>query len=126
MIRITQDTANSVVVTLTEKGTASWYLFEFQNLTTLGKSYCVAEDTSAFQDRYNAFTITDQASPTPADAEVNLEQGEHRYVIYANSSSSNVDPTGLTELESGMCIVTGTTTNPTEYSNNPNYVVYGG
>ncbi len=126
MIRITKDSANSVVVTTTEKGTASYYLFEFQNLTTLGKSYCIAQDTSAFQDRYNAFTITDQASPTPTDAEVDLIEGENRYVIYANTNGTNLDPTGLTALEPGMCIVTGVTVDPTEYDNNPNYVVYEG
>ena len=126
MIRITKNSANSVVVTTTEKGTAAHYLFQFQNLTTMGYSYCIADDTSAFQDRYNAFTITDQASPTAADAEVDLIEGESRYVIFANTNDTNLDPSGLTELESGMCIVTGTTTSPTEYSNNPNYVVYEG
>ena len=126
MIRLTKDSANSVVVTTTEKGTAAHYLFQFQNLTTMGYDYCIADDTSAFQDRYNAFTITDQASPTPADAEVDLIEGESRYVIFANTNDTNLDPTGLTELESGMCIVTGTTVNPTEYDNNPNYVVYEG
>ena len=126
MIRLAKNTANSVVVTLTEKGTAAHYLFQFQNLTTMGYNYCVADDTSAYQDRYNAFTITDQASPTATAAEVDLIEGESRYVIYANSSAVNLDPTGLTALESGMCIVTGTTVNPTEYSNNPNYVVYEG
>jgi len=126
VIRLTKDSANSVVVTTTEKGTAAHYLFQFQNLTTMGYDYCIADDTSAFQDRYNAFTITDQASPTPADAEVDLIEGESRYVIFANTNDTNLDPTGLTELESGMCIVTGTTVNPTEYDNNPNYVVYKG
>jgi len=126
MIRITKATANAVTVTTTEKGTASNYLFEFQHLTTLAKSYCVQQDTSAFQDRYNQFEITEQASPTPADGEVELDTGEVKYTIYANSSSTNIDPTGLTALESGMCIVTGTTTDPTEYDYNPNYVVYNG
>jgi hypothetical protein len=90
------------------------------------KDYCIQQDTSSFQDRYNQFEITEQASPTAADGEVLLKEGELRYVIFANSSSSNIDPSGLTALESGMCIVTGTTTSPTEYSNNPEYVVYEG
>ena len=33
-----------------------------------------------------------------------------------NSSSSNLDPTGLTELESGIVKVTGTSTPVTSYS----------
>jgi len=126
LIRLEKDTANLVVVTTTEKGTASYYLFEFQQLTTMGKVYCIAEDTSAFQDRYNAFTITETTSPTPTDAEVELIEGEAQYWIYANTNGTNLDPTGLTALEPGMCIVTGVTVDPTEYDNNPNYVVYEG
>jgi len=86
----------------------------------------VQQDTSSFQNRYNQFEITEQASPTAADGEVELKEGELKYWIYANSSSTNIDPTGLTVLETGMCIVTGTTTSPTEYSNNPEYSVYEG
>ena len=126
MIRITKATANSVTVTTTEKGTAADYLFEFQHLTTMEKDYCVQQDTSSFQNRYNQFEITEQASPTAADGEVELKEGELKYWIYANSSSTNIDPTGLTVLETGMCLVTGTTTSPTEYSNNPEYSVYEG
>lgn len=126
MIRITKDSANTVVLTTTEKGTASHYLFQFFNLSTLGYSYCVADDTSPYPERYNAFTITDTVSPTPTDAEVNLAEGELKYFVYANSSSSNLDPTGLTLLESGMCIVTGTVTEPTEYDYNGGYTVYEG
>lgn len=126
MIRITQDTANLVVITTTEKGSASHYLFQFFNLATNESSYCVADDTSAYQERYNAFTITDQASPTPVDAEVDLATGEYKYFVYANSSASNLDPDGLTLLESGMCIVSGTVTSPTEYNRTQTYTVYNG
>lgn len=126
MIRITKDTANLVVITTTEKGTANHYLFQFFNLSTLQSRYCVADDTSAHQERYNAFTITDTSSPTAVDAEVDLEEGELKYYVYANSSATNLDPNGLTLLESGMCVVTGTTTSPTEYTNNEGYTVYEG
>ena len=126
MIRLTKATANAVTVTTTEKGTADHYLFEFQNLTTLGKTYCIQQDTSAFQNRYNQFEITEQASTTAADGEVELPEGMGKYWIYANTSSTNIDPTGLTVLETGMVLVTGTTVAPTEYDNNPNYIVYNG
>lgn len=126
MIRITQDTSNLVVVTLTEKGTADHYLFRFFSLAENTNSYCVADDTSPYQERYNAFTITDTASPTPVDAEVDLDTGEYKYYIYANSSASNLDPTGLTLLESGMCVVTGTEPTVTEHTNTETYVEYEG
>lgn len=119
MVRITQGQANLVIVTTTEKGTALHYLFEFKNLTSMVYSYCIADDTSAFQDRYNAFTITEMASPTPANAEVELTlEGEYEYKIYGQASASNLDPTGLTMFESGMCIVTGVTTSTPTYTGN--------
>ena len=89
-------------------------------------SFCVADDTSPYPERYNAFTITDQATPTPTDGEVDLATGEYKYFVYANSSSSNLDPDGLTLLESGMCIVSGTETEPTTYSNTATYTIYEG
>ena len=126
MIRITQDSANTVVITTTEKGSASHYLFQFFSLSTNINAYCVADDTSPYPDRYNAFTITDMASPTPTSAEVDLATGEYKYFVYANSSSSNLDPSGLTLLESGMCIVSGTDPTVTEYDNTATYTIYNG
>ena len=126
MIRIAQDSANNVVITTTEKGSASHYLFRFFSLSTNINAYCVADDTSPYPERYNAFTITDTPSPTATDAEVDLATGEYKYYVYANSSAVNLDPTGLTLLESGMCIVSGTETAPTEYDNTATYTVYNG
>ena len=126
MIRITQDSANNVVITTTEKGSASHYLFRFFSLSTNINAYCVSDDTSPYPERYNAFTITDTPSPTATDAEVDLATGEYKYYVYANSSAVNLDPTGLTLLESGMCIVSGTETAPTEYDNTATYTVYNG
>ena len=126
MIRLTQDSANLVVITTTEKGSASHYLFKFFSLATNMSAYCVADDTSPYPARYNAFTITDVASPTPTSAEVDLATGEYKYFVYANSSSSNLDPTGLTLLESGMCIVSGVVPTTTAYGNTATYVVYNG
>ena len=84
-------------------------------------------DSSAFPDRYNRFTITEQTSPDNLNAEVEMtKEGQWRYFVYANSSSSNLGPTGLLELESGIVKVTGTSTPVTSYSGgNSNYVVYG-
>lgn len=126
MIRITQDSANLVVITTTEKGSASHYLFRFFSLATNLNAYCVADDTSPYPDRYNAFTITDQATPTPINAEVDLATGEYKYFVYANTNATNLNPTGLTLLESGMCIVSGVVPTTTQYSNTATYVVYNG
>ena len=126
MIRLTQDSANLVVVTTTEKGSASHYLFKFFSLATNISAYCVADDTSPYPARYNAFTIRDLVGPTATNAEVDLATGEYKYFIYANSSAVNLDPTGLTLLESGMCLVSGVVPTTTTYDNTATYVVYNG
>ena len=127
MINIVRNSANLLALTLTERGTATYYLFKFQSDNTEDVTYCVATHSSAFPDRFNKFTITEQASPNNLNAEVEMTtEGQCRYFVYANSSSSNLDPTGLLELESGIVKVTGTTTPVTSYSGgNSNYVVYG-
>ena len=127
MINIVRNSANLLALTLTERGTATYYLFKFQSDNTENVKYCVATDSSAFPDRFNKFTITEQTSPNNLNAEVEMTtEGQWRYYVYANSSSSNLDPTGLLELESGIVKVTGTSTPVTSYSGgNSNYVVYG-
>jgi len=129
VINIEQDIANTVVVTLTERGTATYYLFEFRSDTTEEVVYCIAQDTSTFPERFNKFTLTEVGSgtPVPANAEIKLSnEGQWRYYIYANSSSSNVDPTGLAMLEQGIVKVTGTiSSTPTYSGGNATYTVYG-
>jgi len=129
LININQDSSNTVVVTLTEKGTATYYLFEFKSDTTEQIVYAIAQDSSLFPARYNKFTLTEVGSgtPTPANAEIKLSnEGQWRYYVYANSSSSNVDPSGLSMLEQGIVKVDGTiTATPTYVGGNSTYVVYG-
>ena len=127
MINIERNSANEIALTLTEKGTAAYYLFKFQSDNTEAVEYCIATDSSLYPERFNKFTITEQTSPDNLNAEVELPtEGQWRYFVYANSSATNLDPTGLTELESGIVKVTGITTPVTTYSGgNSNYVVYG-
>lgn len=127
MINIERNSANTLALTLKERGTATYYLFKFQSDNTENVKYCIATDSSAYPNRYNKFVITEQTSPDNTNAEVEMTtEGQWRYYVYANSSSSNLDPTGLTELESGIVKVTGTSTPVTSYSGgNSNYVVYG-
>jgi hypothetical protein len=118
-----------VVVTLTERGTATHYLFEFKSDTTEEIVYAIAQDSSLFPARYNRFTITEvgNATPDPVNAEIKFSnEGQWRYYIYANSSSSNLDPAGLSMLEQGIVKVNGTiSSTPTYSGGNSTYVVYG-
>tara|TARA_R110002096_G_scaffold374046_2_gene567607 strand:+ start:1478 stop:1870 length:393 start_codon:yes stop_codon:yes gene_type:complete len=129
LINIERNTINTVVVTTTEEGTATYYLFEFKSDTTEEVVYCIAQDTSLFPDRFNKFAIQEVGSgtPVPINGEVKLENdGQWQYFIYANSSSSNLDPTGLTMLEQGIVKVTGTLVATSTYSGgNATYAVYG-
>jgi len=127
LINIERNSPNEIALTLKERGTATYYLFKFQSDNTEAVEYCIATDSSSFPNRYNRFTITEQTSPDNLNAQVELPtEGQWRYFVYANVSSSNLDPTGLLELESGIVKVTGTTTPTTTYSGgNSNYVVYG-
>ena len=127
MINIERNSANEIALTLTEKGTAAYYLFKFQSDNTEAVEYCIATDSSLYPERFNKFTITETSTPDNLNAEVELPtEGQWRYFVYANSSATNLDPTGLTELESGIVKVTGITTPVTTYSGgNSNYVVYG-
>jgi hypothetical protein len=127
LINIERNSPNEIALTLKERGTATYYLFKFQSDNTEAVEYCIATDSSAFPNRYNRFTITEQTSPDNLNAQVEMTtEGQWRYYVYANVSSSNLDPTGLLELESGIVKVTGTTTPVTSYSGgNSNYVVYG-
>ena len=127
MINIERNSPNEIALTLKERGTATYYLFKFQSDNTEAVEYCIATDSSSFPNRYNRFTITEQTSPDNLNAQVEMPtEGQWRYYVYANVSSSNLDPTGLVELESGIVKVTGTTTPVTSYSGgNSNYVVYG-
>jgi hypothetical protein len=127
LINIERNSANEIALTLTEKGTAAYYLFKFQSDNTEAVEYCIATDSSLYPDRFNKFTITETSTPDNLNAEVQLPtEGQWRYFVYANSSATNLDPTGLTELESGIVKVTGISTPVTTYSGgNSNYVVYG-
>lgn len=128
MISIVKNSANTVVLTLEEKRTITVgkYLFQFVHDQTGDISYCVATDTSTYAERYNKFTITETASPTPTSGQVELSAGFGKYYIYEQASSTNLNPSGLTLVEQGKYLVT--TTLPTDYSHVPTLteVVYEG
>jgi hypothetical protein len=95
MILLQENTANIVVLTLTEKTTinAPTYLFRFVNKQTNVEYVCIATDTSTFKQRYNKFTITTQSTtPNPLLGQLKLSLGdEYEYYIYAQVSTTNLD-----------------------------------
>jgi len=105
MLVFTQgQTAETIIVTLNEKRTLSsgYYLFVFTSNPegfTATKIYSFAEDESSYQDRYNKFTIN------TSTVFLNKPAGEYSYKVYEQASSSNTDPTGLTEVERGILVL---------------------
>ena len=95
MILLQENTANIVVLTLTEKTTinAPTYLFRFVNKQTNLEYVCIQTDTSVFKSRYNKFTITTQTTtPNALLGQLKLSLGdEYEYYIYAQISTTNLD-----------------------------------
>jgi hypothetical protein len=95
------ETSQEIVVTLNEKRTLDdgFYLFVFTNVTTkdvVNKIYAFSEDMSDYQDRFNLFDIDTNSTF------LNKPTGEWRYEVYEQSSGTNTDITGLTEVERGI------------------------
>jgi hypothetical protein len=63
LINIARNSANEIALTLTERGTATYYLFKFQSDNTEAVEYCIATDSSAYPERFNKFTITETSTP---------------------------------------------------------------
>ena len=130
MVVINKAQSNIVTVTLKEKTTIAnaYYLWEWISKASGEKKYCIQPtDLSAYQDRFNQFTITETASPNPIAGQVTLPTtGEWTYNVYEQASSTNLSPTGKTIVESGLVQVIGTATTDTQYTRTVTTAVYGG
>lgn len=97
----------NIALTLYEKTTLSpvYYLFEFQNDQTKVKYYQIFTDVSvagSARERSNLFNIEVINSGSGANKIILGNTGLYHYTIYEQSSSSNLDPTGLTVVERGQ------------------------
>lgn len=127
MIVLTKATATSnISLTLTEKVTISNpnFLFEFINDASNVKYYVISADTSSYTERYNQFEITEGASdPTNGSLILGLE-GFYTYNIYEQASSTNLDPTGLTIVETGKMKLLGDNQTFTKHSIDTDFIVH--
>ena len=110
---INKGQSNTVVVTLKEKTTliTVFYLFEFKNTASGEKKYCVVSELSSELERYNKFLITEKTSPTSINGEIELAIGDYVYKIYEQDDETNLNPTGLTIVETGFASCVDLTTN---------------
>ena len=122
MIQLTKGATEFIYLTLTEKETIPTpnYLFVFKNRSTNNEIKFVllyAADVSQYKERYNKFSIKVDKyfSSKP--------RGQYSYYVYQQTSTSNTDITGLTELESGVMWLNETENVYTEYQTNDTFKV---
>ena len=122
MIRLTKGQTQNIILTLTEKQllTNPNYLFVFTNRSANTEVKFVRlnnTDISKYKDRYNEFSIVTNTNFSTA------LNGQYDYDIYEQTSTSNLNPTGLNLLESGIMELVGTPFNFTEYTTTDTYKI---
>lgn len=122
MIQLTKGVTQFIYLTLTEKQTIASpnYLFVFKNRSTNFEVKFVllyAADVSSFKERYNKFSLNVDKyfSSKP--------RGQYIYSVYQQTSTSNTDPSGLTELESGIMWLNDAESVYTEYRTTDTYKI---
>lgn len=120
MLVLEKLTSKSWYLTLTEKVTISnpYFLFVFTNRTTSVETAIILTDVSTHTERYNQFDVTEGTT-------FSLDAGEYEYQVYAQTSSTNTDPSLANELvESGVLKVVFTPTAAGVYEVTLNEKIY--
>lgn len=94
-----------MILTLSEKTTIvnAYYLFEFISVgNSEDTKYFIGTDISINPIRYNEFTIIENATEDLENATISINPGEYYFNVYEQSSSSNLDPSGLNLVEKGI------------------------
>jgi len=122
MIQLTKGATQYIYLTLNEKEllTNPNYLFIFTSRSTNTSVKFVLlnnADISLFKDRYNKFSlvVNDYFSSSLI--------GQYTYEIYEQTSSSNLNPTGLNMLESGIMMLNQASTIYTSYQTTDTYKI---
>lgn len=122
MVHLTKGETNTIVMTLTEKQllTSPNYLFVFTNRSSNEVVKFVKlnnTDTSLYKDRYNKFSIVTNTYFITA-----LE-GQYTYEIYEQASTSNLNPSGLNKLETGIMWLYGSTLSYNQFTTTNTYTI---
>jgi hypothetical protein len=97
MLLITKGESKNWFLTLTEKVTIAnpKFLFSVTHRQTEKQYNFILADISSFKERYNKFLINENT--------YQFFEGEYNYVVYAQTSSSNINPSLANELvEEGL------------------------
>ena len=117
---ITRGTNSTLYFTLTERRTLDtpYYLVRCENLTTRKvKRFILPSDVSAYPERFNKFTITENATELLTSGTVELSPaGDWSYQVYEQTSSTTLtESTATTLLEEGIFKVQESTESNTYY-----------
>lgn len=121
MIKLNQNSINSVVLTLSESvtytGTPVYFLFRFINQTTKEEKLFTAPDTSSNIVRYNQFniTLTGASYENLTNGVININpDGQLFYEVYEQLDPANLSLSGTsgTIIEQGIVKVEGTLQSP--------------
>ncbi len=130
MILINKNATNRGILTLSEKTTLTnaVYLFEVKNDESNAVKCFIAADISINPERFNEFNFIENTTEDLLNGTFSLPlAGFYTFKVYEQASATNLDPTGLTEIENGKLKVVETTTPDLQYSGNQNIaVVYNG
>lgn len=131
MILINKNSTNRRILTLSEKTsiTDAVYLFEVTNDYSNAVKCFIAEDISINPERYNEFDFIENTIEDLQNGTFSLSlTGFYKYKVYEQASgSTNLDPTGLTEIDNGKLLVKDTVVADLQYEGNTNEeVVYNG
>lgn len=123
-----KNTTNKLIFTGTEKGTLinPSYLIEFIKDDTKEKVYCIGIDSSTNILVYNRCDVTDvSGTPNPLNSEVKLNEGFYIVNFYEQLSTTNLDPTGLTKVETKILrVMKSNYVSPIKEYNNSNNTTY--
>lgn len=110
MIVLEKNATKTITLRLYSKTTVSpvYYLFEFENDQTHEKTYYIPTELSTELLSYNRFNITLVSSQLFLG--LYLTAGNYTYRVYEQTSSTNLNPTGLNMIEEDICRVNDTTT----------------
>lgn len=114
MIVINKNATTNFVATLFELSTLTNpdYLFEFESDQTKTKYYTIIADISTNKSRYNEFNFV-EGSNDATNGSLDLgSPGFYNYKVYEQNSTTNLNPTGLNEVEQGKMKLIDSTYQP--------------
>jgi len=118
---------NSITLTLNEKSvqTQPYYTFQLIRKGSFDEVVFYQDDNSFAPWYFNTFTVSVGTFSGLTQGQIVANFGEYTYNVYEMTAPYNLSYTqSIGLVETGICIITGTSTSDTEYSGNDSTIVY--